>query len=130
MNAAAGVSGLAREHSALQVASSARGLAAESSQLGGAGASRLRRQARSRCFDFAGLSDFASSSRLCHLFHFPGLVGARVCHMNSSFDTHHARANSWGTLHAACSNSGVMLIRTGVRKIHVVEFGEEQSQGV
>ena len=52
LSAAAGVSGLAREHSALQVASSARGLAAESAQLGGAGASRLRRQARSGCFDF------------------------------------------------------------------------------
>ena len=95
--AAAAVSGLARERSALQVASSARGRAAESAQLGGAGASRLRRQARSRCLDFVGLSD---------LFHFPGLVGARVCHMNSSFDTHHARANSWGTLHAARINSG------------------------
>ena len=52
------------------------------------------------------------------------------CHMNSSFDTHHARANSWGTLHAARINSGVMLSRTGVRKIRAVEFGEEQSQGV
>ena len=32
------------------------------------------------------------------------------------------------TLHAAIQE--VMLIRTGVRKIHAVEFGEEQSQGV
>ena len=103
--AAAGISGLAREHSALQVASSARKLAAESAQLGGAGASRLRRQARCGCFDFVGLSDFASSSRLGHVFHFPNL-GARVCHMNSSFDTHHARANSWGILRAARINSG------------------------
>ena len=81
--AAAGVSGLARGRSALLVASSARGLAAERAQLGGAGASRLRRQARSRCSGFVGLSDFASSSRLGHLFHFPSLVGARVCLMNS-----------------------------------------------
>ena len=96
-------------------------------ELGGAGASRLRRQARSRCFDFGCLSDFVSSSRLGHLFHSPSLVDA---HMNSSFDTHHARVNSWGTLHAARINSGVMLIRTCVRIIHAVEFGEEQSQGV
>ena len=104
--AAAGVSGLARELSALQVASSARGPAAERAQLGGAGASRLWRQARSRCFDFGGLSDFVSSSRLGHLFHSPSLVDARVCHMNASFDTHHARVSSWGTLHAARINSG------------------------
>ena len=76
--AAAGVSGLAREHSALQVAFSDRGCAAERALLGGAGASRLRRQARIRCFDFGGLSDFVSSSRLGHLFHSPSLVDARV----------------------------------------------------
>ena len=74
--------------------------------LGGAGASRLRHQARGRCFDSGGLSDFVSSSRLGHLFHSPSLVDARVCHMNSSSDTHHARVNSWGTLHAARINSG------------------------
>ena len=55
--AAAGVPGLMREHSALQVASSARRPVAERAQLGGAGALRLRPQARCRCFDFGGLSD-------------------------------------------------------------------------
>ena len=48
---------------------------------------------------------------------------------NSCWDTHAARANSRG-LHSAWVNSGDMLIRTGVHKIHAVEFGEEPSQGV
>ena len=97
--AVAGVSGCVREHSALQVsssaaagehfslqvASSARRPVAERAQLGGAGASRLRHQARSRCLDLRCFSDFVSSSRLGHLFPSPGLVDARVGHMNSSF---------------------------------------------
>ena len=98
--AAAGVSG---EHSALQVSPSARGQEADCAQLW---VLRLRRQARSRFFQFVGLSDSASSSRLGHLLHSPGLGGARVNHMNSCFATHDARANSWGTLHAARINSG------------------------
>ena len=120
--AAAGVPGLMREHSALHFASSARGPAAERAQLGCAVASRLRRQARSRCFDFGGLSDFVSSSRLGHLFHSSSLVHARVCHMNSSFDTHHARVNSWGTLHAARINSGGHANSSGRNKGKEYEY--------
>ena len=117
--AKAGVSGCEREHSApqvspaaavgehfsLQVASASRKPVAERDQLGGPVARRLRHQARSSCLDLRCFSDFVSSSRLGHLFPSPSLVDARVGHMNASFDTHHARVNSW-TLHAARTNSG------------------------
>ena len=80
-----GVSGYMREHSTLQVSSSARGREADCARLCGAGVSRLRHQARSRFFEFVGLSDSASSSRLGHLLHSRGLGCARVNHMNSCF---------------------------------------------
>ena len=103
---AAGVSGYVREHSALQVSCSARGREAGCARLCGAGVLRLRRQARSRFFEFVDLSDSASSSRPGHLLHSPSLCCARVNHLNSCFGTHDAPANSWGTLHAARMNSG------------------------
>ena len=65
-----------------------------------AGISRCSVTARKPCLTSKARSQFG------HLLHFPCLVGARVCPLNSSFDTHHARANSWGTLHAARINSG------------------------
>ena len=115
-----GVAGYEREHSALQVSPAAavgehlslqvyfasRKPVAERDQLGGPVASRLRHQARSSCLDLRCLSDFVSSSRLCHLFPSPRLVDARVGHTNASVDTNFARVNSWGTLHAARTNSG------------------------
>ena len=46
---------------------------------------------------------------------------------NSCLGTHAARVNSFG-LHSVRGIQGDMLIRTVVRIIHVVEFGEEQSR--
>ena len=120
LSAGDGVPGLVREHSALHVSpaaavgdlsalqndSASRKPVAERDQVGRPVASRLRHQARSSCLDLRCLSDFVSSSRLGHLFPSPRLVDARVGHMNASFHTHHARVNSWSTLHAARTNSG------------------------
>ena len=120
LSAGDGVPGLVREHSALQVSQAAavgeqlslqvdfasRLQVAERDQLGCPVASRLRPQARSSCLDLRCLSDFVSSSRLGHLFPSPRLVDARVGHTNASVDTSFARVNSWGTLHAARTNSG------------------------
>ena len=94
------------EHFSLQVDFASRKPVAERDQLGGPVASRLRHQARSSCLDLRCLTDFVSSSRLGHLFPSPRLVDARVGHTNASVDTNFARVNSWGTLHAARTNSG------------------------
>ena len=105
--AAACVSGYVREDSALQVSSSARGREADCARLCGAGVSRLRHQARSRFFEFVGLSDAVSSSRLGHLLHSRSLGCGRVNHMNSCFGTHDVRTNSWVlcTLHTLIQGS-------------------------
>ena len=67
------------------------------------GVERLRRQACCNFRDFVGVFDSLSSH------HVDRVRSRSVCgdgDTNSSFDTHHARAKSWGTLHAARSNSG------------------------
>ena len=95
-------------HSADRGGCSGAGVAACSS-----GVERLRRQACSSFRDFIGVFDSLSSH------HVDRVRSRSVCgdgDTNSCFVTHDARANSWGTLHAARINSGVMLIRSGVRK--------------
>ena len=107
----------------------------------GFGVPCLRRQARSRQRSFVRASDDSSLSSLhfetlsaSHAHPFcshPPLFGRAhgVDVMNSCGVMHDARVNSFG-LHSARGNSGDILIRNGVLKIHAVEFGEEQSQGV
>ena len=81
-SAVAGVSGLAREHSALQVSSFARGREADCAPLVCAGVRRLRHQARTRFSEFVGLFDSASSFQLVRLIQSRSLVCALLHHMN------------------------------------------------
>ena len=98
---------------------------------GRVGGLRLRRQAHSRLGDF--VVDLLSSSHLVDHIHTRSVGYAHGEHelhdarSNSCLGTHVARVNSFG-LHSARGIQESMLIRTGVRVIHAVEFGEEQSR--
>ena len=95
------------------------------------GGLRLRRQAYSRLGNFV-VGSWSSSHHVDHV-HARSVGCAHGEHdlhdarTNSCWDTHNARLNSLGcTVHEGIQED--MLIRTGVRIVHAVEFGEEQSQ--
>ena len=67
----------------------------------------LRRQARGRFLELVGVSDsFSSSHHVDHVLTRSVGCAHGLDVGNSCGDMHDARANSWGTLHSACNNSG------------------------